>query len=44
MTDYLITDHAYFEMQRRDISERIVRKVLEKPDQVEEVRRDRLVY
>jgi len=41
---YLITDHAYFEMQRRDISEEIVRKVLEEPDQVEEVRPDRRVY
>ena len=44
MTDYLITDHAYFEMQRRDISEHIVRKVSEKPDQVEEFRPDRRVY
>ena len=44
MTDYSITDHAYFEMQRRDISEQIVRKVLYKPDHVEEVRADRHVY
>ena len=44
MTDYIITDHAYFEMQRRDISEQIVRKVLGAPDQVEEVRADRRVY
>lgn len=44
MTDYLITDHAYFEMQRRDISEQIVRNVLEKPDQIEEVRSGRRVY
>ena len=44
MKDYFITEHAYFEMRRRDISEQIVRKVLEEPDQVDEVRPDRRVY
>ena len=44
MTDFNFTEHAYFEMQRRGISEQIVRKVLEQPDQVEEIRPGRSVY
>jgi hypothetical protein len=44
MIDYNITEHAYFEMQRRGISEQIVRKVLEQPGQVQEARPGRRIY
>jgi len=44
MVDYIITDHAYFEMQRRGISKKIIQSILENPDQIVEVREGRNVH
>lgn len=44
MVDYVITEHAYFEMQRRGISKHLIRLILENPDQIVEVREGRNVY
>ena len=43
VTDYVITPHAAFEMERRGLSEQIVRAVLSAPEQRLEVRRGRVV-
>lgn len=43
VTDYVITPHAVFEMERRGLSEQIVRSVLSAPEQRLEVRRGRVV-
>jgi hypothetical protein len=43
VTDYVITPHAAFEMERRGLSEQIVRSVLSAPEQRLEVRRGRIV-
>lgn len=43
VTDYVITPHAAFEMERRGLSEQIVRSVLSAPEQRLEVRRGRVV-
>ena len=44
MVDYIITDHAYFEMQRRGISKKIIQSILANPDQKVEIRQGRSVY
>ena len=44
MADYNITDHAYFEMQRRGISKKIIQSILTNPDQIVEIRQGRSVY
>jgi hypothetical protein len=44
MDDYIITDHAYFEMQRRGISKKIIQSILTNPDQIVEIRQGRSVY
>jgi len=41
--DYVITDHAFFEMKRRGISLRQVQDVLESPEQRLHIRKDRHV-
>jgi hypothetical protein len=43
MAHYVIGDHAWFEMKRRGLSEKIVRSVLEAPDQQIEIRPGRVV-
>jgi hypothetical protein len=42
-TEYKITDHAAFEMARRDISEQVVREILKEPEQRQVVREGREV-
>jgi hypothetical protein len=42
--DFVFTDHALIEMERRDITKEEVRAVLATPEQVEEVREGRAVY
>ena len=37
------TEHALFQMQRRGISEKDVREIIENPEQAEEIRSDRVV-
>lgn len=44
MPDYVFRDHARYEMARRHISEWLVRRVLDDPDQVLEIRPGRMVY
>jgi hypothetical protein len=43
ITDYILTDHAQFEMARRGIGEDEVVRVLSNPGQVETVRPGRIV-
>jgi len=43
VTDYVITPHAVFEMERRGLNEQIVRSVLSAPEQRLEIRRGRVV-
>jgi hypothetical protein len=43
VTDYVITSHAAFEMERRNVGDEIVRSVLQTPEQRMEVRPGRLV-
>jgi hypothetical protein len=40
----LITEHADFEMQRRQISLSLVQRVVEKPQQIVPSRKGRLIY
>ena len=42
--DFIITDHAAFEMQRRGISQEMIREVLENPGQRITVREGREVF
>lgn len=42
--EYVITDHAAFEMKRRNISPALVQEVLEKPEQRLVVREGREVF
>ena len=42
--NYVLTDHARLEMQRRGIAEADVARVLAAPEQCEEVRPNRCVY
>ena len=44
ITEYRLTDHARLEMERRQISEADVARVLSAPLQSEEVRPGRVVY
>jgi len=44
MQDYVISDHARKEMTLRHISDALVRRVLDDPDQVFEQRPGRMVY
>lgn len=44
ITDYQVTDHAYSEMARRQITEAQVVEVLHTPEQIETVRVGRVVY
>jgi len=44
LQDYVLTDHARLEMQRRGITEADVAAVLAAPDQSEEIRPGRCVY
>ncbi len=44
LKDYVITDHASLEIERRGLSEEIVRGVLAAPDQRYEVRAGRDVF
>lgn len=41
--EYILTEHAQFEMRRRGITEIMVKKVLSNPEQTVEVRPGRLV-
>lgn len=43
MAHYVIGDHARFEMERRGLSEEVVRAVLNAPDQIIEIRVGRVV-
>ena len=43
MQNYIIGEHARFEMARRGLSEPIIRSVLTAPEQEEEVRPGRMV-
>ena len=42
--EYVITDHAYFEMKRRNISPELVKQVLSNPEQRISVRKGRDVF
>lgn len=44
MKEYVFTYHARFEMKRRNLSEQIVNKVIENPEQSWEVRQGRYVF
>ena len=44
ITEYHLTDHAQFEMERRQITEADVAQVLSAPEQTEMVRPGRVVY
>ena len=44
LDDYVITDHAAFEIQRRGISQEMIREVLENPGQRITVRQGREVF
>jgi hypothetical protein len=41
--DYVVTDHAAFEMERRGLSEQVIRRVLVAPEQRLEIRSGRVV-
>jgi len=41
--DYIVTDHAAFEMKRRGLSEQVIRRVLVTPEQRLEIRPGRVV-
>ena len=43
MADYVISEHARFEMKRRGVSEEIVRSVLSAPEQRLEIHAGRVV-
>jgi len=43
ITEYRLTDHARYEMERRQITEAVVAQVLSAPEQVEVVRSGRVV-
>ena len=43
MTDFEITEHAFFEMKRRGLTEEMVHLVLSSPEQRMEIRPGRLV-
>ena len=43
MDNYVVTEHALFQMQRRGISESDFRSVIKKPERSEEVRPGRMV-
>jgi Domain of unknown function (DUF4258) len=43
IADYVLTDHALFEMKRRGLGEAAVRRILAAPDQRIEVREGRVV-
>jgi len=42
--EYLLTDHARLEMERRGIAEAEIDRVLSKPEQIQRVRPGRVVY
>jgi hypothetical protein len=44
VNDFIFVDHAFFELERRGISEADVEKVLANPEQVETIRTGRAVY
>ena len=44
ITEYRLTDHAQFEMKRRQIGEAEIAQVLSAPEQIETVRPGRVVY
>ena len=44
VTSFLVTDHALWEMQRRNLSETEMRQVLHNPEQRIEVRSGRCMY
>ena len=41
--NYVITEHAAFEMQRRGLTQEIIESVMDSPDQVIEVRPGRII-
>ncbi|MEW6325639.1 MAG: DUF4258 domain-containing protein [Nitrospirota bacterium] len=43
ITNYVITEHAFFEMKRRGINEEMIRAVLNAPEQGMDVRPGRIV-
>jgi hypothetical protein len=43
VTEYVITEHALFEIRRRGLTEEVVRLVLGSPDQRDDVRPGRIV-
>jgi len=44
ITEYRLTDHAQFEMERRHITDTEIAQVLSAPEQTETVRPGRVVY
>ena len=44
MEEYFLTDHAFMEMRRRDITEEEVKKVMTSPEQKVNIREGRTVY
>jgi uncharacterized protein DUF4258 len=44
LSEFVLTDHAQFEMERRGISEEEVSSVLRAPEQMEEQRPGRCIY
>ena len=44
MKDATLTPHAEFELKRRGLTEEIVRRVIEEPEQSEPVRKGRWIY
>jgi hypothetical protein len=43
ITDYVITEHAVFEMERRGLTKAMIQKVLAAPEQQQEVYHGRIV-
>jgi len=40
----LISDHAHFEIERRQLSEEMVRNVVQNPEQVVKLKKERKIY
>jgi len=44
MLDFIFTQHALLEMNRRDLSKKIIKEVLEAPEQQWYVQKDRVIF
>ncbi|MFO7917510.1 MAG: DUF4258 domain-containing protein, partial [Anaerolineae bacterium] len=42
--EYRLTDHARFQMQRRQITDSCIGRVLAAPEQIERAREGRMIY